>query len=447
MSASVHSAFNVLIVDDEEELRELYGLILAQEFDINITEAGNGLEAVEQLEKNINFELVVSDFNMPKGNGEVVFKKAQELGVPFILVTSDKIEDHPIFIGKDLTTYIQKPFSETDLIGATKKLFEERRKYIAIPIASLLKIGQLSVPIYFQMPSKKMLKVFNAGDVFNQEAFDHWSGKNITTLLTMKDDFQLLVGDFKTQLLNEVFFKSVEGDTNGAIQVSSQVLEVLSSAAKLLGISNEVIELTTRNIQLVTQIVITQPNLHKILQSHDQKDPAGLYIRSHLTAVITNWSANELGLKTYPRSGELLSMASFFHDIGLDDETVRNENHFIEAIRIGSKMNRDQVERVKKHIDFAVTALSLYKGCPQEVMRMVQEHHELPDGTGFPKGLKADQLSELSSVFIVVHEFVEMFFDTRRKSDLKGSWREQQKTFNYPKFKTVYDLIAKQLNT
>lgn len=447
MSAPVHSAFNVLIVDDEEELRELYGLILAQEFDINITEAGNGIEAVDHLDKKINFELIVCDFNMPKGNGEVVFKKAQELGIPFILVTSDKIEDHPVFIGKELTCYIQKPFSEADLIGATKKLFEERRKYIAIPIASLLKIGQLSVPIYFQLPSKKMLKVFNAGDIFSQESYDHWMGKNISTLLTMKEDFQLLVGDFKTQLLNEVFFKSIEGDTNGAIQVSSQVLEVLSSAAKMLGISNEVIELTTRNIQLVTQIVITQPNLHKILQSHDQKDTAGLYIRSHLTAVITNWSANELSIKTYPRSGELLSMASFFHDIGLDDETVRNENHFIEAIRVGSKMNREQVERVKKHIDFAVTALSLYKGCPQEVIRMVQEHHELPDGTGYPKGMKSDQISDLSAVFIVIHEFVEIFFDARRKSDLKREWQELQKTFDFPRFKPVYELIAKQINT
>ena len=445
MSAAARSGLEVLIVDDEEELRELYGLILTQEFDINITEAGNGLEGAQILESNPNFDLVVSDFNMPKGNGEVVFKKAQEIGLPFILVTSDRIEDHPIFIDKELTIYIQKPFSESDLITAARKLFEDRRKYISIPTASLLKIGNLSVPIYFQLPSKKLLKVFNAGDVFNQEAMDHWNGKSVQSLLVMKEDFQNLVGDFKTQLLTEVFFKNIETDTSGAIQMSAQVLEVLTSATKMLGINQEVIDLTQKNVQLVTQIVMSQPNLKKILDTHDPKDNAGLYVRSHLTAIIANWAASELGMKAYPRSGELLTMAAFFHDIGLDDETIRNEPHFIEAIRVGSKMNREQVEKVKKHIDVALIALSLYKGCPNEVIRMVQEHHELPDGSGFPKGLKQDAISDLSAIFIVIHEFVEMYFDTRRKTDLKGGWAELAKTFDYPKFKMAYQLIETNL--
>jgi len=442
--SALKTSLNILIVDDEEELRELYGLILAQELDLSITEAGSGTEAVEILTKNSNFDLVVSDYNMPKGNGDLVFFKSQELGLPFILVTSDRKEDHPIFIEKPLTVYIQKPFSESDLYNAVEKLFEEKRKFISIPLASLLKIGVLSVPIYFELPSKKLLKIFNSGDNFNQEAYDNWSGKNVTSLLVLKDDFQNLVGDFKSQILNEVFFKASEFDLVKALAISSQILEVLTNASKMLGINNDVIELTHKNIELVTRIIASHTDLKRILESHSSTDQAGIHARSHLTSLIATWAALELGL-SYPRSGELLTMAAFFHDIGLDDEIIRNESHFIEAVKVGSRMNKDQVERVRKHVDIAVTFLKRFKGCPQEVIRVAVEHHERPDGSGFPRGLSGDAIGELSSVFILAHEFVEIFFDGSRKTTLRAAWGERKEKFAHQKFDKGYQLFLDRI--
>lgn len=443
MSAA-KSKVSVLIVDDEEELRELYGLILAQELDLNITEAGNGVEAADILQKNPNFDLVVSDYNMPKGNGEIVFAKAQELGIPFVLVTSDRREDHPIFIDKPLTVYIQKPFSEADLYGAVERLFEEKRKFISLPLGSLLKIGTLSVPIYFELPSKKLLKVFNAGDVFNEEAFNNWTSKNVTSLLVLKEDFQSLVGDFKSQVLNEVFFKSPDFDAAQAMTISSEILEVLTSASKILEISNDFIELTQKNIELVTRIIASQSDLNRLLENHSSADQAGVHARSHLTSLIATWAASQLGMN-YPRSGELLTMAAFFHDIGLDDEIIRNESHFIEAVKVGSRMNKDHVERVKRHIDIAVTFLKRFKGCPQDVIRVVAEHHERPDGSGFPKGLNGDQIGELSTVFILSHEFVEIFFDSNRKTKLHAAWAELKSEFSHPKFDKGYQLFLDRI--
>jgi len=441
----VAAKHNVLVVDDEEELRELYKLILAEELDLNIAEAGSGHEALEILKANPNFDLIVSDYNMPKGNGEVVFTKAQELGIPFILVTSDRKEDHPIFNDKPLTVYIQKPFSEIELCEAAKKLFQEKRRFISISLASLLKIGTLSVPIYFELPSKKLLKVFNPGDVFNDEAFRHWTAKNVSSLLVMKDDFQNLVGDFKSQILNEVFFKSNEFDTTKALIVSSQILEVLTNASKILEINNDIIELTQKNIELVTRIIASQSDLKRLLDAQTISDSSGIHARSHLTALIATWASYELKL-SYPRSGELLTMAAFFHDIGLDDEIIRNESHFIQAIKVGSRMNKDHVQRVRKHIDVAVTLLKRFRGCPQEVIRIVAEHHERPDGSGFPKGLTGDKISELSAVFIIAHEFVTLFFDPSRKISLKSSWTELGSIYSsHQQFDQIYKLFLNRI--
>lgn len=444
VSINSRTALQVLIVDDEEELRELYGLILAQEFDIKITEASSGSEAVERLNSGVKFDVIISDYNMPKGNGEMVFLKAQELKTPFLLITSDRIEDHPNFLGKELFIYIQKPFSEQNLNSGVGKLLAERRKYIQIPLGSLLRIGKLSCPIYFELSSNKLIKVFNVGDHFNQSAYDNWSGKQVTGLLVSKDDFQSLVGDFKSQLLNEVFFKTIEGNTGEAIKVSEQIFEVLTNAIKMLGISQDIVELANKNIELVTQIISVNTSFKDLLSLHSLKDVAGILARSHLTGIICNWVAHEIQF-SYPRTGEILTLAAFFHDIGLDDQTIKNEHQFIEAIRLGSRMNKEQVEKVKVHIDVAVNLLTNYRGCPQDVIRVVSEHHELPDGSGYPKNLKADQIGELSAIFIVVHEFVEFFFDPRKKTVLKGAWAEVYSRFNYPRFSVIHSLIDKNL--
>jgi HD-GYP domain-containing protein (c-di-GMP phosphodiesterase class II) len=41
-----------------------------------------------------------------------------------------------------------------------------------------------------------------------------------------------------------------------------------------------------------------------------------------------------------------------------------------------------------------------------DVDTVVAQHHELPDGTGFPRKLSGARISPLSSVFIVAHDLV-----------------------------------------
>ncbi len=442
----MHKGIRVLIVDDEEELRELYSLILATEFDIDPTEAKNGSEAIKILcESGQKFDLIVSDYNMPNGNGEMVFKKVQELGIPFILVTSDRPEEHPIFKGKELTAYLLKPFSEESLFNAVRKLMEEGRKYIYIPLQSLLRLKIVSVPIYFELSANKFIKVINPGDVFDQASYDHWSAKNVNKLLVKKEDFEGLVGDFKSNLLNEMFFKSNEIQGASGLQISSLIGEVVNSAAKLLGINNEVLDLARKNIELINNIVLSNSELKNIFENQRKNAaPQGVACRRHLTAVVSNWIAQELMVQ-HPRMAEILTLAAFFHDVGLDDEIIKNQRQYIESIRVGGKMNKNEVEKVKVHIDKAIEMLSQCNGAPKDVLKIVTEHHELPDGSGFPKGLKANEISDISAVFIVIHEFIDLYFDPRQNKQIKTAWKEKEKLFSSPPFNSAYQIIKEPL--
>ena len=59
----------ILIVEDNDSLRELLATSLAVSYGFKVVQSPSGNEAIKLLEKGERFTVVVSDFNMPNGNG------------------------------------------------------------------------------------------------------------------------------------------------------------------------------------------------------------------------------------------------------------------------------------------------------------------------------------------------------------------------------------------
>ena len=101
----------VLIVDDEEEIREEYGFALREE-GFNVTEAGDGIEALECVERD-KPALIVLDIIMPRMNGiDCALKLKQTSDIPIVFLTSKHDEKdmlHGLNIGG--VDYVTKPFS------------------------------------------------------------------------------------------------------------------------------------------------------------------------------------------------------------------------------------------------------------------------------------------------------------------------------------------------
>jgi len=434
----------ILIVDDEPELRELYHLMLTELFSFELVEADNGQEAARILEGDRSIDLVVSDYNMPKAKADVIYKVAKEKGVPFILITSDSVEEHPEFKNQPLTGYLQKPFDEDELKKIVQSLLSEAQQYASIPLGLLRRIESLSVPIYLRLPSGRAIKVFQAGDRFGDEQEKHWKDKGVSHLLVSRSELGKLTHDLKNQIMNEMYFESLTKKAVEGIRYSQEIVEVLNGAIKLLSINEDLWEITQKTVSSVLHLMRDHTDIGSILSQFNDADNQGILVRSHLTALFCTWVVKQLSWN-YPRSAEILSMAAFFHDIGLDDEIIKNEAHFIKAAKTKVIINRQQVEKVKGHILRALELLGHFKALPQEVKRVVEEHHEYPDGSGFPKGLVDHDISDLSALFIVTHEFVEMFFDPATRPKLKMEWSNLKTFQNYPRFARVHALYALQL--
>jgi len=60
---------------------------------------------------------------------------------------------------------------------------------------------------------------------------------------------------------------------------------------------------------------------------------------------------------------------------------------------------------MRKHPELGRTALLLDSGFSEEALRIVAEHHERNDGTGFPKGLKGARIYELTKIVSIANIF------------------------------------------
>jgi CheY-like chemotaxis protein len=61
--------FKILIAEDEEMLLDLFEMLITGEFECEITTATNGIEAMDILKMESNFQLIISDYKMPKASG------------------------------------------------------------------------------------------------------------------------------------------------------------------------------------------------------------------------------------------------------------------------------------------------------------------------------------------------------------------------------------------
>tara|TARA_B110001454_G_scaffold219192_1_gene251214 strand:- start:99240 stop:99602 length:363 start_codon:yes stop_codon:yes gene_type:complete len=117
---------SVLIVDDEDEIRELISLQLEDD-GRQFFFAANGVEAIEILTKQ-KIDLVISDIAMPKMNGFELLRKIKLLGLntPVIILTGHADS----MVANQLRTYsvrsfINKPWNRVELEEAVVSVLKK----------------------------------------------------------------------------------------------------------------------------------------------------------------------------------------------------------------------------------------------------------------------------------------------------------------------------------
>ena len=119
----------VLLVDDNAINRQVIKLFLKPQ-GLSIVEAGNGIEALEALERQ-TFDIVLLDVHMPVMDGCETVRRIRNGGaayarVPVIALTADAIVgDRERYIGLGMDDYLSKPIDQRELLSRIARLLPE----------------------------------------------------------------------------------------------------------------------------------------------------------------------------------------------------------------------------------------------------------------------------------------------------------------------------------
>jgi response regulator RpfG family c-di-GMP phosphodiesterase len=448
------SQLKILIVDDQPDLVEFIALFLSNEFDAELIKEASPLAAVEKINSLKNqLSLIISDYNMPKVNGGKLFEIARSVNpnIPFILLTSELKEKHQHIFAQPHTAYISKPFTEKQINSTVRSLLNQGEipgplKFIPVSIECLFLINKITKPLFTKSEEGNFVKVMDTGVEFAEISYENYKQKGELQLYVEKENFHALIGDFKEKTLSNMLFNKINQIDSQSVKVSANIVGLLTDTVKAFGFDDRTQELIKKNVEMVKFLSDSTPEINKLFKWHDATDKDYSGHHSLLISCLTTAFCKEHQFN-HPQANEILSLAAFFHDIALDSYVVKNEVRFIKAMKLNIQANKDEIALVKLHPNQARLSLMEWPHCPPELINIVLHHHEQPNGEGFPSGLKANQIDELTACFIIAEEMVELYLNKKAKGLVLKHMQLLEAEYNKEQFKPFYQIALKWLSS
>ena len=93
-----------------------------------------------------------------------------------------------------------------------------------------------------------------------------------------------------------------------------------------------------------------------------------------------------------------LGTGALFHDLGKIEVPDK-------VLRKTEPLNRAELEAYRMHSIYGVKLAGKMGSIPADVVAVIAQHHEMADGSGYPNGLRGDQISELAQIVSIVNAY------------------------------------------
>jgi two-component system, chemotaxis family, chemotaxis protein CheY len=121
LASSMETGMRVLVIDDSRTVRIIIRQALA-EAGLDVIEAANGREGLDQLRAHDDVELVLVDWNMPEMNGlefvQAVRAQRSYDAVRIMMVTTETEQEQVVrALNAGANEYLMKPFTKEVLVA------------------------------------------------------------------------------------------------------------------------------------------------------------------------------------------------------------------------------------------------------------------------------------------------------------------------------------------
>ena len=412
MHNNLINMYNILCIDDNENNLFTLKSLLENSNNINMMKALGAKAGLEKLllEK---IDLILLDVQMPEMNGfevaRLVKANKKTKDIPIIFLTAVFKSEEFVKEGFEIgaVDYLTKPIDDNQLLNKIAlylKIFEQNHQ-LRDNEKKFTDIAQsIGDGIYTLDLNNKTTFINKHGLKILGFEYSELIGKDIHQYIHYKDINNKLIKSSECSIHKVMNDGEIYRDNNkhlikkdGSFLSVSILTTPLYADNKIVGSvtvfsdkteQEKIISLEEDKIKNQDQII------HSMIDMIESRDS---YTAGHTKRVAYYCELIATQMQYSQEDINLLRKAAWLHDIG---KISTPDNVLLKP----NKLNEMEYKLIKEHLTSGYEMLSKideYK----VIAEIIREHHEKYDGSGYPRGLKANDIMPLSRIMIVADAF------------------------------------------
>lgn len=453
----------VLYIEDEINIAEIYMVMIKDRYPQSIiSHYENGLKALQDLKlKPESFDLIISDFSLPNISGGDIFSfvSGQMLGIPFIILSGLDCSNDPnfknFFTSHVRNAFLLKPVSiadltekiewclagEDDLLKIYEQPIQNFDEKIAIRSDTFLKINMVPCDIYLKLNDGKFIKIINKNELFGSHLIQKLIMKGVASFFVNRSELSAY-GESVVDALHSLLKTKKHKPDEQKSQLANKAIELLRGNLLKCGFNSSILGVADEVTNMQIEMINANPDLVDFLnkfQNFRKMNTEHTRLVSYLIVGILK----ELGWDSESTLQKMCT-AALLHDISLPDEI---NNKVIKDSGI-TKLQDEEKSIFLRHPEESSHIAKNFDSIATGIGQYIKEHHELPNGKGFPNKMNYNSVHPLSATLHLADLTAELLwkheFDVNVVKDEIGKLRN---LYLHGFYRKPYEALIKSLKS
>lgn len=266
----------------------------------------------------------------------------------------------------------------------------------AIPIDEVLERPTVLVDYFIRLAPNKYVWVARAGQRTPVENLNGYKVKAVTSLWVKLNDYQKVI--FSSIQAAELIASTKSIPVESRLKILEDAMSSVYREFNDIGFNDQIYSHAKMVNHVTLSFIEQSQSLSKLITQMNAVQEKAVKHAMMVSMVSSMLGSGHDWVK--PATLEKLSLGGFLHDIGKIKvpEAVLSQHR--------TRLNKDDRILYEAHAEIGRQLVLQAKSVPDDVALIVYEHHELSDGSGFPRGLKDFQISPLARVVALANAFV-----------------------------------------
>ncbi|MBT3981639.1 MAG: hypothetical protein HOE90_09825 [Bacteriovoracaceae bacterium] len=320
---------------------------------------------------------------------------------------------------------------------------EPKNEYCRVPIKLILEHGDdFPFDIYLKLGPAKIIKLSHRNEDI-KETFLRYKEKGVEDVFVLQREMSAFIKQLRKNMANR-FFDSGTLPTREAVSILDSGYMVTKEAFMKLGVNETTLAVAKEVNEFSVKMLKKVPNIFEFFKQF-REDCEKSFMKQLMVAYSTSCMIDTFDWKSQ-QIKEKTAMAAMLCDVLLTESQIELVNQ-AEKVADGdwdAHLPREILEHPTK---LSSMLMPQRHTISTETIGIIEVHHELPNGDGFPRGITADRLTLLPCIYIVANKFITLMidsgFDYRQRDSMLQTLEDNYSRGNFKKaVRSLYKMLG-----